>query len=308
MLVYTDYFKKKPDTKLIFTLGMFDGVHVGHQSVLNFLNKIAVENGGETALMTFNPHPRFVLQPDTDLKLITTLEEKEELLERFGLQNLYIQDFTVDFSKLTAFEFVRDVLVKELNIDVLVIGYDHQFGKNRDGDFEQLQQFSEMFDFKLFRLPSVHSSEITISSTKIRNQIAEGNIQKANEWLGYEFFMDGKVIYGNQLGRTLGFPTANIGIDSRKITPKNGVYRVKTQVQGQWYNGMMNIGNRPTVDGKNIQLEVHIFDFDQNIYGETIRVQFQEFLREEQKFDNIDALKNQLNLDKKKCLSIVNQL
>lgn len=308
MEIHTGNIEQTQGKKIIFTLGMFDGVHLGHQFVIKYLQEIAHKTEGETAIMTFNPHPKFVLQPGTDFRLLTTLDEKIKLLENFSVQHLFIQEFTYEFSHLTALEFVRDILVNKLNIHSLIVGYDHQFGRNRDGDFEQLRTFSEMFDFKLYQLPPITEHETVISSTKIRNQLKEGNIKQANEWLGYSFIMTGKVVQGDRLGRTLGFPTANIEIDPQKICPKNGVYFVKVKVKNKSYKGMMNIGMRPTVKGIKKQIEVHILDFDEDIYGELLEVHFYERERDEQKFYSVEDLKKQLAKDKENTITYFSKI
>jgi riboflavin kinase/FMN adenylyltransferase len=297
--IHTGNFSLPQGHKILCTLGMFDGVHLGHQFVLRYLNEIAEKEKGETAVMTFNPHPRFVLQPDTGFRLLTTLDEKIRLLEKLSVQHLFVQEFTYEFSRLSAWEFVRDILVAKLNIHSLVVGYDHQFGRNRDGNFEQLQTFSQEFGFKLYQLPPISEHETVISSTKIRNKITEGEVAVANQWLGYKFVMTGKVVEGNKLGRELGFPTANMEIDKQKICPKNGVYFVKVKVGGNFFNGMMNIGMRPTVNGIKKQIEVHILNFNEDIYGEDIEVHFYDRKREEKNFSSLDELKQQLSLDKK---------
>ncbi|WP_255424492.1 bifunctional riboflavin kinase/FAD synthetase [Apibacter sp. HY039] len=298
MKIQREKYSLPQDKKIIFTLGMFDGVHLGHRFILNYLDEIAKKEDGETAIMTFNPHPRFVLQPDTDFRLLTTLQEKINLLSELSIQHLFIQEFSKEFSRLSSLEFVRDILVAKLNIHSLVVGYDHQFGRNRDGNFEQLQTFSEMFEFKLYQLPPISENEMVISSTKIRNKILEGDISTANSWLGYKFIMTGKVVEGNKLGRQLGFPTANIDIDAQKICPKNGVYFVKVSLKNKFYHGMMNIGMRPTVNGLKKQIEVNILDFDQDIYGEQLEIHFYDRERDEQKFSSIEDLKKQLYTDR----------
>lgn len=287
------------ENKIILTLGMFDGVHLGHQFVLSYLNDMAIKEGAETAVMTFNPHPRLILQPDTEFKLLTTLDEKIQLLQKFNVKHLFIQEFTQEFSRLSAFEFVKDILVSQLNIHSLVIGYDHQFGNNRDGNYERLQMYSKQFGFNLYKLPAISGYTSVISSTKIRNKISEGKIDEANEYLGYNFIMKGKVITGDRIGRTLGFPTANIEIDNDKICPKNGVYYVKVKIKEKLFYGMMNIGMRPTVYGLKKQMEVHIFEFTREIYGEEIEIYFYDRARDEIKFSSLDELKDRLLLDKK---------
>ncbi|MDR2123230.1 MAG: bifunctional riboflavin kinase/FAD synthetase, partial [Flavobacteriaceae bacterium] len=299
MEIHTESFNLPQNRKIVFTLGMFDGVHSGHQFVLEHLKKIAEEEEGETAVMTFVPHPRLVLQPDADFRLLTTLKEKISLLEKFSVQHLFIQEFTEEFSKLTAREFVRDILVARLNIHSLVVGYDHQFGKNRDGNFEQLQDFSKEFGFNLHQLPPVSEQEVMISSTKIRNKINDGDIKQANQWLGYKFVMTGKVIEGDKIGRKLGYPTANMEIDKHKICPKNGVYFVKVRIGGESFDGMLNIGMRPTISGTKKQVEVHILNFNRDIYGEEIEVHFYDRERDEEKFSSLEELKQRLASDKK---------
>ena len=282
---------------------MFDGVHLGHQYVLKYLSDIAKKEEAETAVMTFNPHPRLVLQPFTGFELLTTLEEKIQLLEKFNVQHLFIQEFTKDFSQLSALEFVRDILVARLHIHSLVIGYDHQFGNNRDGNYERFQMFSKQLGFKLYKLPALSGNNSVISSTKIRNKISEGKIIRANEYLGYNFLMKGKVIKGDKIGATLGFPTANIEIDEHKICPKNGVYFVKVKIKENYFYGMMNIGKRPTVNGLNKQIEVHILDFNRDIYGEEIEIYFYDRSRDENKFSSLEELKNRLAIDKENTIN-----
>jgi len=282
----------------ILTLGSFDGVHYGHISVLNYINNLANKLHGESYILTLEPHPRLVLQPNSDFKLLTLLDEKIKLLENHQLQNLIIQAFNKKFSEMSAFEFVKEILVEKLQIHTLVIGFNHHFGKNREGNFSELQKLQQEFGFDLIQLPEIKNDESKISSTQIRKDINEGNIFSANLKLGYDFFIKGKVIKGQQIGSKIGFPTANLEIDSTKIIPKNGSYIVEINLDEKTYSGMLNIGNRPTVDGKNIQIEVHIHDFDQDIYGKQITVFFKDFLREEIKFENLNKLQHQLELDR----------
>ncbi|MDR3272706.1 MAG: bifunctional riboflavin kinase/FAD synthetase [Flavobacteriaceae bacterium] len=299
--IFKNNFEIQKDRKWVFTLGVFDGVHSGHQYVIDFLKNLAETENSETALMTFDPHPRFVLQPDTDFKLLTTLEEKILLLEQFGVQNIIIQEFSKDFSRLSALEFVRDILVKKFQIHSLIIGYDQKFGKNRDGNFEHLQNLAKTFHFDLLRLPSVNKNETTVSSTKIRNLLEKGEIEQANQYLGYEFIMTGTVAHGDRIGRTIGFPTANLEIDPQKICPKNGVYIVKVSIDNEVFTGMMNIGMRPTFGGGlKRQLEVHILNFNRNIYGKKIPIHFLDRIRDEKKFATKNELIKQLEEDKKK--------
>ncbi|MCF6279505.1 MAG: bifunctional riboflavin kinase/FAD synthetase [Flavobacteriaceae bacterium] len=292
--------------KTILTIGTFDGVHLGHQKVIEQLINTSNKEKKTSLLLTFFPHPRMILQKSSDIKLINTIEEKTELLQRLGLQNLIIQPFDYEFSRLTALEFVRDVLVTKLNISKLIIGYDHRFGKNREGDFGQLQEHGEMFGFEVEEISAQSLNDIAISSTKIRKALNGGNIQEANNYLGYNFTISGEVVTGNNLGEKLGFPTANISIkEDYKLIPKTGVYIVKSTIDNVLYFGMMNIGNRPTINGKHQTIEVNFFDLDKNLYGKFIKIELLKFLRNEQKFNSIDDLKAQLHQDKKTAQKII---
>ena len=295
-----------PHKKSILTIGTFDGVHLGHQKILKHLIKTSRDEDKQSVLLTFFPHPRMVLQKNSNIKLINTIEEKSQLLKKIDLDELVIHPFDKAFSRLTALEFVREVLVKKFNISKLIIGYDHHFGKNREGNFEQLQEYGNMFGFEVEEISAKSLNDIAISSTKIRVALSEGNIQKANNYLGYNFSLSGKVVSGNNLGTKLGFPTANISIEeSYKLIPKTGVYLVKSEINNTLFFGMMNIGNRPTIDGKHQTIEVNFFNLDKDLYDTTIKVELLKFLRDEQKFDSIDALKNQLKKDKQLAQSII---
>ncbi len=284
----------------VLTIGTFDGVHIGHQKIIQQLNKEAEKIGGESVLFTFFPHPRMVLFPeDNGLKLLQTQQEKLQKLEKFGLQNVIVIPFTFEFSRLTALEFVRDFLVNKLNIKKLVIGYDHQFGKNREGTIEYLKDVSSTYAFDVIEIPAQEIDEINVSSTKIRTAIKEGNVELANSYLGEPYELSGIVVHGNALGRTIGFPTANLDpVDSFKLLPANGVYAVKVLYAEKEYIGMMNIGFRPTMNfSDRPNLEVHILDFDKDIYGEKITVLFLSKIREEKKFSGVDQLIEQLRED-----------
>lgn len=295
--------------KTVVTIGTFDGVHIGHQKILTQLVDFSKKHHKKSLLLTFFPHPRMVLQKNSDLKLINTIDEKIELLEKIGLDELLIQPFNQEFSRLSAFEFVRDILVNKLNVSKLFIGYDHRFGKNREGNFEQLQEYGEMFEFEVEEISAQSLNDINISSTKIRKALGKGKISKANSYLGYDFMLTGEIVAGENLGTKIGFPTANIAIkETYKLIPKNGVYVVKSTIEGNLFFGMMNIGNRPTVEGKHQTIEVHFFDFDNNLYGKKIRVELLKFLRNEQKFDSIDDLKKQLIKDKANSLNFIKNL
>ncbi len=286
----------------VLTIGTFDGVHLGHQHIINRLNEEAKKINGESVLLTFEPHPRIVLYPESHgLQLIQTQEEKLAKLERFGLQNVIIYPFTFDFSRISAVEFIRDIIVNQLNTKKLVIGYDHQFGRNREGSISFLKDVADVYSLEIIEIPAQIINDSSVSSTKIRQALTIGNIEMATAFLGDYFSITGKVISGNSVGRTLGYPTANIIInDIFKQIPSNGVYAVKITNNGNLFIGMMNIGIRPTfnLQGKS-SIEVHIFDFSENIYEQEITIHFVRKIREECKFDTINALKNQLSADEK---------
>jgi riboflavin kinase/FMN adenylyltransferase len=286
----------KETKKSIITVGTFDGVHIGHQKIIKKIN--ANKKGANSVLLTFYPHPRMVLQDDSSIKLLNTLEEKMELLKEAGLDCLVIEPFTKHFSRQTALEFVRNVLLKTLNVKKLVIGYDHRFGKNREGDFDQLQEYGEMFDFKLKKISAQDIKTVSVSSTKIRKALQEGNIETANNYLGYMYLLSGKVVRGQGLGSKWNYPTINIQIPNPyKLIPKNGVYLVSAQLRSSHFFGIMNIGFRPTVNGKNRTIEVHLLDFKDDVYGDNIKVCMLKRLRDEQKFPSIEALIEQIKLD-----------
>ncbi|TDO04952.1 bifunctional riboflavin kinase/FAD synthetase [Sunxiuqinia elliptica] len=288
--------------KPILTVGSFDGVHLGHRKVIDRLNEIAASKKGESVIFTFAPHPRVVLSPQqNDLRLLTTLDEKIELLEQAGVDHLIIFPFTKDFSELSYTDFVRSILVTQLGIDSLVVGYDHKFGKNRKGDFEMLKGLAMAFGFELEKLDVLLSDDVNVSSTKIRHALQEGDIARANKYLGYPFRLNGTVVEGQKLGRKIQFPTANIETsDPHKIIPGYGVYAVNVLVEGETYQGMLNIGTRPTINNNadHRSIEVHIFDFDQDIYQKQLELKFLAKVREEQKFGSIDGLRSQLEQDK----------
>ena len=285
----------------VLTIGTFDGVHIGHQKIIELLNKAANEIEGESVLFTFYPHPKMILFPENHgVKLIQTQDEKLKKLEQLGLQNLIIQPFTSDFSNLTATEFVRDFLVKKLNVRKLIVGYDHQFGKNREGNFQFLKNASKTYGFEVIEITAQEIDEVNISSTKIRNALRNGDIKTANSFLGMPFEINGFVEKGKQLGRTIGFPTANLKIvDDIKIIPGNGVYAVEIVLQkNTHFIGMLNIGIRPTVSNENnISIEVNIFDFQEDIYDQEISIKLITRIRDEQKFDSLEDLKTQLKKD-----------
>jgi riboflavin kinase/FMN adenylyltransferase len=289
------------------TTGTFDGVHRGHRQIIDRLTASASKSGGESIIITFFPHPRMVLFPeDNDLKLLNTQDEKISLLEKAGVDNLIIIPFTREFSRLSSVEFVRDILVNRLGTKKLVIGYDHHFGRNREGSFEHLNEYGPVYGFNVEEIPKQLVDDVAVSSTKIRNCLLAGEVEDANTYLGYEFFFTGTVVKGNQLGRTIGYPTANIQISDRyKIIPADGVYAVRVTVSGESYKGMMNIGVRPVIGGTPRTIEVNIFDFNKDIYSSEITVHLVSRLREEQNFPSLDALKVQLDHDKQDSLRIL---
>ena len=291
----------------IVTTGTFDGVHCGHMEILNRLKTLAKERGGETVLVSFHPHPRTVIHPDVDTKLIHTIDEKIERLEKAGIDHFVIIPFTNEFSRTSSLEFVRDILIQKLNTKILVIGYDHQFGRNREGSIIDLEEFALTYDFEIEQIPVQTFEDINISSTKIRKALADGDIDMANQYLGYEFFLTGNVVHGQKMGKLIGFPTANIDVhNNNKLIPTNGVYAVQVRIDKKCFGGMLNIGSKPTVsDGNQRSIEVHIFNFNQDLYGKEISVHFKRRIRSEQKFDGVQALGNQLELDKASALEIL---
>ena len=294
----------------VVTTGMFDGVHLGHQKIINRLKEVALEHDGETVLLTFYPHPRMVLFPDdNDLELINTQDEKIALLEKQGIDHLIIYPFTKEFSRLSSLEFVRNILVNSIKTKKLVIGYNHHFGRNREGTFEHLKEFGPLYGFEVEEIPAKDVDNVDVSSTKIRNALKSGDIATASTFLNDYFSVTGKVIKGLQLGRELGYPTANIIIDDKnKIVPADGIYAVKVKHNNNLYKGMLSIGNNPTVKGKGRSIEVNIFDFDATIYNEEITIYFVDKLRDELKFNSLEELKIQLEKDKTDSLKILNSI
>ena len=290
----------------ITTIGTFDGVHIGHQRILKDLIHTAKEEGKESTLLTFFPHPRMVLQKDVQIELLNTINEKSDLLEKMGLDNLIIHPFSREFSRLTALDFVRDILVNQLKTSKLIIGYDHHFGKNREGNIDQLREYSLLYNFQVEEIPAQDIDNISVSSTKIRKALREGRLKTANQYLGYHYSLKGKVVNGKKLGGKIGFPTANISVkEDYKLIPKTGVYVIQTSFENMSYFGMMNIGYRPTVYGDFQTIEAHLFDFKGDLYGETLTIELLYFLREEQKFNSVDELIVQLNRDKQNTLQFL---
>lgn len=291
---------------LVLSIGMFDGVHKGHRAIIKKLNNIAERKNFASALLTFSPHPRLLFNPNDNLKFLNTSTEKAELLKKTGIDYFFIQNFNNDFRNLTGEEFVKKILLEQLNVKYLIVGYDHSFGKNRSGNFELLQKMASAYDFEVEQMKAVSLESKNISSTKIRNAIMNGHIKEANDMLGYHYFVSGKVVDGKKLGRTIGYPTANIQFDNEKLLPKDGAYIVSVDVEHQKYKGMLSIGTNPTVDGKNYTMEVHILDFNDDIYGKKITVNFYDFLHEQIKFNDIKALITKLDEDKRKTEAFFN--
>ena len=287
----------------VVTTGTFDGVHVGHQSILKRLSEISKQENGESVLITFFPHPRMVLQSDMDLKLLNTISEKISLLSKTGIDHLIIYPFTKEFSRMSSVDFVRDILVNRIGTKKLVIGYDHQFGRNREGSFEHLKEYGPVYGFDVEEIPVKDIEDISVSSTKIRNSLLlDGDVKTAGKYLGMEYHISGKVVEGIQLGSKIGYPTANIEIEEDyKLIPKDGVYAVRVEIDKANYIGMLNIGNRPTISGTNRTIEVNIFDFSGKIYDQSIKIFFAERIRDEKKFDTINKLRAQLSLDEIKA-------
>lgn len=306
MKVYKSIQEIKKINNPVVTIGTFDGVHAGHRQIINRLNKAKNETGGESFIFTFHPHPRLVLFPNqTDLKLLTLTEEKLGLLEQAGVDHVLVYPFTKEFSQLSAHNYVKDILVDAIGVKKLIIGYDHRFGNNREGTIETLKNYAGQYNFTVEEIPAHEIDHINVSSSKIRKALEHGDIQTANSFLGYNYFISGIVVEGKKLGRTLGYPTANIRVaDRTKLIPQNGIYAVTTIIDKVRYKGMMSIGFNPTTDTDNkIKIEVNIFNFDKEIYGKDIAVYFHRRLRSEEKFNSLDELKKQLDEDKKHALS-----
>lgn len=297
------------DKKTIVTLGTFDGVHIGHTEILKKLTQNTHDGEFESTVLTFFPHPRTVLQGKSDLKLLNTINEKISLLENIGIENLIIHPFDEKFAELSAEEFAKTILVDQLQVQKIIIGYDHRFGKNRTADINDLISFGTQYGFEVEQISAKEIDAISISSTKIRNALELGDIDLANQYLGYSYFLSGTVVKGKQLGRTIGFPTANIKLDEGyKLVPKNGVYIVCAKIDDQLVNGMMNIGFNPTVEGKNKTIEVHLFDFNSDLYNHKIKISIKYPIRSEQKFESIAVLKQQLIKDKEFSIQYLSNL
>ena len=308
MKIFNNIQSYSSEKESILTIGTFDGVHIGHNKILTKLVEESKKNNLSSLIMTFFPHPRMVLQKSQEIKMIDTIDEKIHLFEKTGVDNLIIQPFDENFSKIRAKEFVEEILVKKLKIKHIIIGYNHRFGKDREASVDDLKKFGLNYMFTVEEIAAQEIHSIAISSTKIRNAILKGEIKKCNEYLGRNFMLTGEVVHGDGLGKKINFPTANIEIpETYKIIPKNGVYLVKAIINSERYFGMMNIGVRPTIGGENKSLEIHFFNFKDNIYNKTFSVEIICKIRDEEKFSSIDELKIQLKKDEQFCLKLINK-
>lgn len=301
--------KSYPKSPSAITIGTFDGVHLGHQKIIKRLLSVAKEEGLQSVILTFFPHPRMVLQSAVEMKLLNTIEERQEILSNLGLDHLVIKEFSKEFSKLSAEQYVKNILVDELYAKYIIIGYDHRFGKNRRANIEDLITFGRNFDFKVEEISVKDVDDIAVSSTKIRKALNNGDIKTANTFLGYNYFLTGAVVKGRQIGQQIGFPTANIYIkENYKLIPKNGVYVVKSKIENNVYFGMMNIGTNPTVDGTKQSIEIHFFEFNQNLYDKKMKIELLDHLRNEHRFESLEDLKVQLKTDKENALKFIGKM
>ena len=307
MKVYSSIEEFKNVKRPTVTTGTFDGVHFGHRKIIDRLKKVAQNCDGETVVLTFSSHPRMVLFPDDqDLKLLNTIDEKKYLLEKAGVQHLIVHPFTKKFSRISSINFVRDILVNKLNTHKLVIGYNHHFGRNREGSFEHLQEFSPIYGFEVEEIPVQLLDNVGVSSTKIRKALFQGDVEIAADYLGYQYQISGTVVKGNAIGRKIEFPTANLELENvKKIIPADGVYAVWVTVDNTIHRGMMNIGKKPTINNLARTLEVHLLEFDEDIYGERIIIQFVKRIRDEIAFQNLSELKKQLQKDRVLAFNIL---
>lgn len=300
-----DEFKKLNNA--VVTIGTFDGVHKGHCVIINRLLEIASEIQGEVAILTFFPHPRMVLYPDDHgLQLLNTIDEKIDLMRSAGIKHLILHPFSKEFSRMSSTEFVREVLVNKIGVKKLVIGYDHHFGRNREGTYEDLQELAPVYDFTVEKIPEQDVNHVAVSSTKIRNALLTGDVKSAKDFLGYDYSLTGFVVKGKQIGRTLGYPTANINIEENyKLIPSNGIYAASVLHNGVQHKAVLSIGNRPTFDNGERSIEVHIFDFNQDIYNEKLTVSFKGFIRVEKKFNSKEELITAMDQDKNKAIALL---
>ncbi len=307
MKIYNSIEEFIPKFKVALTLGTFDGVHIGHQSIIEKLNEVAEKIDGESVLMTFYPHPRHVLHPNNQkLKLLSTIEERSEMLKEYGLKHFIIQEFTKKFSKLKSENFVKEILVDKLCVKKLIIGYDHHFGRNREGNYEKLLRLSNLYSYEVEKIDPLNYMGSSVSSTKIRKKIHENKFKEVRKLLGKYFSFSGKIIEGKKMGKKIGYPTANIIVENvNKLMPNDGVYAVYIKVNSKDYMGMMNIGYNPTFNSSKKSVEVHILDFNEDIYGIDVKVSIVEKIRKEKKFLSVEDLKKNLDIDKKKVRQLL---
>jgi len=292
----------------VITIGTFDGVHIGHQKIIQRLVESGKNKDLKSIVLTFFPHPRMVLQPDFDIKLLHTIEERQDVLSQFGLNDVVIKKFTKDFANLSAQDYVKKILVDELNAKHIIIGYDHHFGKNRTANIDDLKMYGEQYGFTVEEITAQDIEDVAVSSTKIRQSLLDGDIETANSYLGYPYFVSGKVIKGKGIGKTLNFPTANIDVaETYKLIPKDGVYVVQSVINNKVVFGMMNIGKNPTFENDKQSIEVHFFDLDENLYDTILKIDILYRLRDEHKFESVDLLKTQLDTDKLNALQHIQQ-
>ena len=308
MEVFENILEYKPSRESIVTIGTFDGVHIGHRKIITDMVAKGKKENLLTILLTFFPHPRMVLQKDSNIKMIDTINEKKNIFKKLGVEVLIIQPFTKDFSRMSAIKFTRDILVNSLKVSKLMIGYDHRFGRNREATVQTLKGFGLDYNFKVDEIPAQDIESISVSSTKVRNAIRSGNFKLVNKFLSRPFYLSGKIIKGDELGRKIGYPTANLNIfEKYKLKPQNGVYLIRTKLKKQTYFGMMNIGIRPTISAKNNQIETHLFNFNGNLYDHEMTLEILEKIRVEKKFESIEKLKIQLDIDKRYCQKLIPQ-
>ena len=294
------------DEASIVTIGTFDGVHLGHQQILKQLIDTSRKSKLKSVLLTFFPHPRMVLQPDISMRLIQTIQEREKALQKTGLDYLVIHPFSTEFSRLSADDYVKQILVEQLNVRKVVVGYDHRFGRNRTASLEDMYHYADIHEFEVIEINAEKIESTAVSSTKIRKAIDEGNIELANTYLGHSFTIEGMVIDGDKRGRELSYPTANIDLQNQhKIVPKQGVYLVKSKLKGRVVYGMMNIGTKPTFDTTMPSIEVHFLDWNGDLYGQSVQVELLKWVREERKFSSVEELQTQIQADEQYCRSSI---
>lgn len=309
MKIYNHFSEFKKLKNAVVTIGTFDGVHYGHQKIIRRLCELAKSTCGESVILTFFPHPRLIIDPENHhLKMINTIEEKGKILASLGVDHLIITPFTRDFSNLSPAEYIQQILIDTIGVKSLIVGYDHRFGKDRQGGMADLQEFASIYGFAIEEIPEQDINDVAVSSTKIRTALLEGDVALASSYLGYNFSIHGRVIKGDKIGRTIGFPTANIFVEETyKLIPSDGIYAVTVELNDTTYKGMAYIGQRPTINGMTRNIEVNIFDFNKEIYGQSITMNFLKFLRHDLKFTGLEALKDQLHKDKLSTLKFFDE-